>query len=77
MKFQETVHEKMAIYNSIHENINLVKNVEDVLAFLTRKVFNSDNFSILSNKQEILKLEKPQMKMKSETKQKHGNLFYA
>ena len=34
-------------------NLNLIKNVEDNAVFLTRKVLNYDNFSVLSYKQEM------------------------
>ena len=35
------------------QNPNVIKNVEDNVVFLTRKVFNSNNFSSLSYKQEM------------------------
>ena len=37
------------------ENLKLIKNVEDQIVFLFPKVFNPDNFSSLSYKQEIRK----------------------
>jgi len=47
--------------------------------FLTRKVFNSDNFSSLSynvhaSNVQVTFAEKPQMKINSVQKQKHGYL---
>ena len=36
-------------------NHNLIKNVEDIVVFLTRKVFNSDNLAIASCKKEMCK----------------------
>jgi len=32
-------------------NLNLIKNVEDIAVFLTRKMLNFDHFSIASDKQ--------------------------
>ena len=36
--------------------LNPIKNVEDTIVFLTRKVFLSDNFAIASSKQKMPKL---------------------
>ena len=36
-------------------NLNLIKNLEDNIVFFTQKVFNSENFSISSYKQEMRK----------------------
>ena len=54
MLFQVTFHAKMTMpdLQRYHRNLNLIKSVEDNAVFLTRKVFNSNNFSSLSYKQE-------------------------
>ena len=57
-----TLNTKMAIHNLLGhpETLNLIKNVEDTVVFLTQKVFKSDhNFSIIScpsNNGDYLKL---------------------
>ena len=38
-----------------HRNLNLIKNVEDTVVFLTRKVFISVSFAIALYKQEMRK----------------------
>ena len=56
--FQVTLHTKMwdcSIYNGTPEHLNLIKSVIDTVVFRTRKVFNSNNFPIASDKQELRK----------------------
>ena len=51
--------------------------MEDNVVFPTRKVFISVNFSIVYNKKEMRECtfaEKPQLKINSSKKQKHGYL---
>ena len=55
-------------------NINLIKNVEEIVVFLTRKIFISASSSVASYKQgmrnaQVTFAEKPQMKINSFEKQ--------
>ena len=42
--------------------LNLIKDVEDIVEFLTPKVFNSENFFVTSFNQETTKLKNEQQK---------------
>ena len=59
--------------NLYSSNLNLIKNVEDNVVFLTLNVFNADHFSVFLTRNKCA--EKAQIKMNSFQKQKNGVLI--
>ena len=76
-----TLHAKIAMsdFQRYPWNLHAIKNVEEIVVFLDRNLFNIDNFSIAFYKQEMRKLLSQRIRKKtlnSFKKQKFGDVTH-